>query len=163
MAHAPYPIEQRFWKHVDKTGDCWLWTGAKAGSGYGLLRDLGHLVGAHRIAWELANGPIPRGLLVCHSCDNRPCVNVAHLFLGTQKANMQDASNKSQCCFQLYPELIRRGEAAPHAKLVVSQVIDIRKRYATGLLSYKTLAQAFGVTKTSIYMIIHRKSWSHVP
>lgn len=82
-----------FWSMVAKSDGCWVWTGTRWSTGYG------RLVGgraAHRVAWELTNGPIPRGLLVCHHCDNPPCCRPDHLFLGTSKDNAMDASAKGR-------------------------------------------------------------------
>lgn len=91
------PIGQRFWANVDKTlghgpqGTCWVWT-ACAIKGYGYIsRTL-----AHRVSWEIHNSPIPEGLCVLHKCDNPPCVNPEHLFLGTKKDNILDAVAKGR-------------------------------------------------------------------
>ena len=91
------PIEQRFWPRVDKSGECWVWTGAIS-HGYGVVGTGGHsgVVRVHRLSWELAIGPIPKGLHVLHRCDNPPCVNPAHLFLGTQADNMRDMREKGR-------------------------------------------------------------------
>jgi hypothetical protein len=85
-----------FWQKVDTSGDCWTWTGGRNSFGYGLTKHDGHGIGAHRLAWILTNGSIPANLVVCHHCDNPPCVRPEHLFLGTQQDNIRDASRKGR-------------------------------------------------------------------
>src|SRR5262245_21566157 len=94
----PIPLlERRFWRRVDKSGDCWLWTGTKTINGYGSLRvGASRNTAAHRFAWELANGPIPEGMYICHHCDVRNCVRLDHLFLGDHDANMADMARKGR-------------------------------------------------------------------
>jgi len=89
---------KQFWARVDISEDdeCWEWKRGKFYDGYGQVKWNGHGTRAHRVAWELIYGPILEGLLVCHTCDNPPCCNPSHLFLGTQKDNIQDAIHKGR-------------------------------------------------------------------
>lgn len=87
VAHAP-----RFWGRVDRTGDCWMWQGARQGNGYGVLSWHCARRPAHRVAFRLANGAEPEGLEVLHSCDEPRCVNPSHLRAGTHAENMMDVS-----------------------------------------------------------------------
>jgi len=104
-----------FWSRVNKTQTCWLWTGSWKGKGYGSCYIGGRHRRAHRVAYELANGPIPAGLQVCHRCDVRLCVRPDHLFLGTASDNQLDAARKGRNPMQLYPERHRRlGYRATH-------------------------------------------------
>lgn len=92
------PVEERFWSYVLKLPNgCWEWQGGKVRYGYGGFHDENHrLRFAHRYSWEMHNGPIPKGLFVCHTCDNPPCINPAHLFIGTPKDNTQDMIRKGR-------------------------------------------------------------------
>lgn len=92
------PVADRFWPKVQRGEGCWLWTGACDTYGYGLIRwrQRDRWDKAHRVSWIIASGPIPNGLCVLHKCDNPPCVNPAHLFLGTQADNMHDMKIKGR-------------------------------------------------------------------
>lgn len=89
--------EARFWRKVDQTGDCWVWSGAVSDKGYGSMGGPdGVTLLVHRFSWEIHYGPIPPGMFVCHRCDNRPCVRPEHLFLGTAKDNTRDMMAKGR-------------------------------------------------------------------
>jgi endogenous inhibitor of DNA gyrase (YacG/DUF329 family) len=96
------PLAERFWEKVNMSGECWLWLAGCNASGYGWFRTSGlqgRAVLAHRVAWELTNGPIPDGVELCHNCpggDNPLCVRPDHLWLGTHQENMADSARKGR-------------------------------------------------------------------
>lgn len=152
------PLIDRFWKYVDKTSDCWLWTGAKTFGGYGVINSGGRngkIIRAHRLSWELHNGPIPAGIEVCHRCDNPPCVNPAHLFLGTHHENVLDTVRKGRASGGVH------GEKHHQAKLTMQKASDIRAAYATGQTSLNKLARQYSVSKRTILNIVHRRIWNY--
>lgn len=128
---------------------CWPWMGARDRAGYG--RGYRNRK-AHRIAWEQANGPIPPGMFVCHRCDNRPCVNPAHLFLGTTQDNTADCVRKNRTC---------HGERNASHKLTAADVIQLRKDAAEGM-STRALGKKFGIGYGTANDIIHRRKWRRV-
>ena len=165
--------ELRFWSKVNKGGpnECWLWTGAKTGAGYGNLDLNGRNLLAHRVAWMIHNGGITRGLCACHTCDTPLCVNPAHLFLGTHAENALDKQRKGRCNSprggrngsRLHPEKRPRGGAHGCAKLTADQVVEIRTLYAAGRVCHQQLSAQFGVSRTTIHLIVRRKTWNHIP
>ena len=143
----------RFWHKVDKSGGptaCWPWLSYffKA-TGYGQFWVSGRLKeGAHRLAWELTYGDIPKGISVCHKCDNRACCNPKHLFLGTPADNSADAKAKGRSL---------KGMKQIQAKLTDDVVRDIRQ----STLTQKQLGKKHGVTQSTIWRAIHT-NWQHV-
>jgi hypothetical protein len=109
---------------------------------------------AHRVSYELAYGPIPEGLLVCHRCDNPPCVRPDHLFLGTNLDNMRDARAKGRNV---------HGETHPTAKLTLADVLEIRRAYAAREMDTYELAEKYGVRNPAISRIVRGDRWGHAP
>jgi len=126
---------------------CRVWLGHVDEWGYGRARFDGRIIRTHRVAWELAHGPIPEGMRVLHRCDNPPCCNPDHLFLGTDRDNAADRDAKGR-------GRLNRG----NPKLTPDQVRDIRRRHAAGE-SQTALARSFPVRQTTISEIIHRRLW----
>lgn len=157
------PIEDRFGKLFEKRkpNDCWLWRGDVNHNGYGRIavgaKSEGSVL-AHRVAWEIANGPMPKGIwVVMHKCDTPACVNPAHLKLGTQTDNLADmrAKNRGYRGFDVQPI---RGEDHHDCRFTEADVMLIRA--AKGGL--KALADRYGVNRTSIIKIRSRKTWKHI-
>jgi len=132
---------------------CLEWTRSRDQYGYGVIRYAGKYRKAYRLAWEFANGPVPPGLLVCHHCDNPPCVCVGHLFVSTNLGNCLDAVQKGR---------VPRGEAHERAKLTDERVRLIRYLYATGYTSFLRLSRIFGVRPWAIEQVVTRQTWKHV-
>lgn len=140
---------ENYTHRADGEDGCWVWTGCRSSSGYGALNVAGRMVATHRLAWEMANGAIPSGLFICHSCDNPSCINPAHLFLGTHIQNMADCKSKKRTM---------RGERHHQAKLSISVVREIR--LGNGPLRFD--AVRFGVSESTITRIRHGKLWGHL-
>lgn len=148
---------EAFWAKIDKRGDdeCWLWTGAcDRRGGYGLFgtKKISKSTKAHRISWELANGPIPTGLCVCHKCDNPPCQNVKHMFLGTNADNVEDKVNKHR---QL------KGEEFYNAKLTEEGVVRLFELNQQGL-THTQIEKVTGVPATTVCRVLRGEDWKHV-
>lgn len=154
MTKTVKSIEDRFReKFAENPSNCWVWFGAKNQWGYGQFRIGNKMIQAHRVSYTLYVGEIPDGIFVCHTCDNRACVNPNHLFLGTPKDNMVDMINKGR-------KRWLSGEQAPQSKLSSEDVVKIRQLYSTGNYYQKDLAKMFGVRQQQISRIIHNLRWS---
>lgn len=143
-----------FWSQVEKTDGCWTWLGRKYPSGYGRFR----AKYAHRLAYELARGPIPDGLCVCHTCDNPPCVNPDHLWLGTHQDNMRDRNIKGRTAKQSGRTNARKRNASK--LLTDQQILEIRRRYIPGQVTQIELAKEYGISKRFLWDIVTRRRWA---
>lgn len=146
----------RFFSKIDQSGECWPWTGSKNKQGYGKCRINGKTFRAHRIVWEMYNGPIPKYLLVCHTCDNTSCCNPSHLFLGNHQVNSDDKKRKGRA-YKL-PAMI--GEKNPRARLTVQDIVSIRQMSLT--FTYIEIASKLNLPRPTVYNIVKRKTWSHI-
>jgi hypothetical protein len=148
-------VSDTFWNNCAKQENgCWLWTKSTT-RGYGELHYKGTTRKAHRVAWELTYGDIPKGMVVCHRCDNPRCINPDHLFIGTQADNIKDCIEKGRA-----RHISPRGESNPRAVLTEQQVIDARRRYRQGGVFYKELAAEYGVGFYAIAQAVKGKSWA---
>jgi hypothetical protein len=152
--HYGLTPEERFRLYVRETPQCWEWTGYKNEKGYGVINLRGERVMAHRMAYELAGGTIPKGLFVLHHCDNPGCVRPKHLFVGTLADNNADMDRKGRG---------RRGHNMPgtgnhRAKLTEDDIRAIRASPENG----QVLADRYGVAREHIWAIRQRIFWSHI-
>lgn len=167
----------RFWRKVNvrSPGECWEWTAQRQHFGYGQfkMRD-GRKRTAHKFAIEAATGPVPAGMFVLHKCDNPPCCNPSHLFLGTPADNMRDMWAKGRASNANHPgnaEALKAWRAAnpaaftgashPSAKLTEADVVEIRAALASGATGV-SLAKRYNVSNDTISAIRTRKKWRHV-
>lgn len=141
-------LETRFWSKVDKRGpdECWEWQSARLKSGgYGAF-NIGNVINrSNRVAWELTNGAIPEGMVVCHKCDNPPCCNPAHLFVGTQQDNSLDKARK----------LRQRRKLCPCA-------VRLIRRLAVEDVAPGEIARRLGVSGGCVDGVYYGRNWKHV-
>lgn len=130
---------------------CILWTGPVNEDGYGMVWAFGRTRTAHRVAWQVANGPIPPGKVVRHSCDTPACINLNHLLLGTQADNVADRDDRKR-------RIVPRGEANWSSKLTEQQAAAIFA--ATG--KHRDIARRFGTSKSNVTGIKSGARWSHL-
>ena len=144
----------RFWSKVDNRsqGECWEWQGFIESDGYGRLTVSGKDWRSHRYSWLIANGVSPDGLVVCHRCDNRRCVNPDHLFLGTNAENMQDKIDKGRQT---------HGSRHGSAKLTEADIPKIVEAYNSGK-SQTEVGALFGVSQDLVSRVLRREIWRHV-
>ena len=152
-------VESRFWAKVQTAGpdECWLWLGSILNHGHGAFRNrraTGESFLAHRTSYEIANGPIPPGQVVRHTCDNKRCVNPAHMILGTQRDNMRDAEERLR---------FKQGEAHPVAKLTAADVKLIRNVLKpTTNKERLAIAGRLGVAQATVNDVVKGRTWKAV-
>lgn len=152
-------LEERFWNKVNKQGPfiirsrCWIWTGAKFTHGYGAFYPKNKTVSTHRFSYELNIGLIPKGMMVCHRCDNPQCIRPSHLFIGSGSDNTRDMISKGRSK--------RSGEDCNAIKkLSNKKVREIRERYKWG--NGIALSKEYGVSRPTISAVVNKKRWSHL-
>lgn len=152
------PLSTRLWEKIAKGGpdDCWLWAAGRDRKNYGVVNaggKHGKTMKAHRAAYIDAVGPIPAGLQVLHRCDNPPCCNPSHLWVGTNKDNIADMKNKGRD-----KGAFSFGEKHMNSKLTAADVLAIRASPE----SERKIGRRYGVSGANINSIRQRKSWKHI-
>lgn len=161
--------------NVDPVTGCWNWSGGTNKQGYGLMSVGNRTASAHRTSYRVFVGKIKpadgyHGMCVCHSCDNPPCVNPAHMFLATQTNNMRDCAKKGRSPRALAdrngtrtrPDRIARGERSARSRTTSDAVLDIREKYRMGVANMPELASRHGLSKSTVFDIIKRRTWRHI-
>ncbi len=151
----PDPLD-RFWEKVNKLGpdDCWEWQAARTHDGYGEFGLDGAIVKAHRFAYKMFVGQIPDGQIICHHCDNPPCCNPNHLFLGTDLINNHDMMSKGR-------NVVLRGVNNGFAKLNDNLVREIKQCLLDGM-KQRDIAIQFRISKGTVSGIAKNRTWKHV-
>ena len=154
MANKQPITRERIENKIDRIPEsgCWIWTGTITSRGYGQLLSSNKKIYAHRAAFEAFIGEIPDGMVVCHTCDNVHCVNPDHLFLGTQKDNLQDMKKKGRST---------HGEKNAQSLLTEANVIVIKSLLSDGWTEAQ-VAKHYGVSRSNINAIKLNKRWNHV-
>lgn len=154
--HQSRTFEIRFWDNVEKPdgdGGCWLWSGPASKNGYGVIT-VGHQAFAvHRVSWEKHNNEkVPSGLMVCHKCNVKLCINPDHLYIGTHNDNMRDMSNSN----------VLKGDKNPKALLSENDVREIKQHIRERRIVYRNLAKMYGVSRQAIQDIASGRTWSWI-
>jgi hypothetical protein len=154
----PIDAETRLTSRLKADGDCPVWTGCRNWAGYGKMSVNGKLWATHRFAYQLANGPIPEGVHICHHCDNPPCCNPRHLYAGSDQTNADDRKTRGR---QRNGMLIVRGEGHGMSKITDEDVREIRRLRRSGL-THAAISSRFNIGKAMVSHITNWRCWRHV-
>lgn len=154
MALRPEDIDRFYSKLTVAESGCWLWLGTTQNGRYGFFSLNRRNVYAHRLSWEIHNGPIPEGMYICHACDTPLCCRPSHLFLGDGQINKDDCVAKDRHAY---------GERIGNAKLTAEQVIEIRALLCEGQLSHGEIGKLYGVSAYVVFDIKRKRSWAWLP
>lgn len=146
-------LKKYYEKYVVKQESCWDWKGIIEHTGYGKL-GIRPPIKAHRASWIIHKGPIPKGLIVCHTCDNRKCTNPDHLWLGTHKDNIQDRIKKGRCN-------TAKGTQLKIARLSDGQVKKIKDLLKKGL-TCSEIGRQYKVSRKIVSRIKNGETWKHI-
>jgi hypothetical protein len=148
-----------FWSRIDPVGDCWRWTGPLDKDGYARTKLHGKKIYAHRLSYELANGPMPRDKVSCHTCRLRSCVNPHHVYAGTVRDNVMDAirDGTHRSLREVPPP--RRREEHYHAVLTTDKAREMRCARSWGM-RVRDLMIVFGVSETTVYGVVSGERWA---
>lgn len=171
-AHKYTPEERiaAFYAKIDRSAgpdSCWPWMAGRNHFGHGQLWEGSRKVLSHRMAYELTFGPIPLGMVICHRCDNPPCCNPAHLFLGTVADNNADRDAKGRASqgdahySRARPEMVPRGEAHGRSRLTETDVRIIRSLLASRVPQHR-IAALFGIGQNTVSAIKTGKTWVNI-
>lgn len=156
---------EAFWAKYDKpaSGDgCWIWKFCLSKDGYGKCLFMGEQL-AHRAAYRLAIGRIPKRKCVLHSCDNRRCGNPSHLFIGTRRMNNRDRDQKGRTALgdrhgsRTRPDRVPRGHSHSRAKLTDADIRRIRRLYASGRFTHRALGVIYDVSHSEIGHVVRKE------
>lgn len=146
-------MQDRFWRKIFKTDNCWFWIGGSNEHRYGVFWFRNRLHKAHRVSWIIHNGEIPDGMDILHKCDNPPCVRPDHLFVGDAKINGLDAASKHRT---------PQGERHWNSKLTAEQVLEIRANYVKWAKNQSAVAAKYGISVITLRNIVYNRHWRHL-
>ena len=154
-------LEERFWKKVNKTDNCWIWQAATRGkTGYGSLKYNKKVIDAHRMSWILSFGKIPEGKYICHKCDNRLCVNPEHLFVGSPKENWLDGFNKGRIVG--LPKIwYQIGHHSTQRKISLEDAIEIKNLYLNTNMTQKIIGEKYNISTRAIRYILSGETYKN--